>query len=48
MIWGYSLKLVALALLIVGSAFLVRVQGEIGNLGAHVNARGWAGVGARF
>jgi hypothetical protein len=31
-----------------GSPFLFRAQGEIGHLGAHVNARIWAGVGARF
>ena len=32
----------------VGSPFLFRAQGEIGNLGAHVSARVWAGVGVRF
>ena len=31
-----------------GSPFLFRVQGEIGNLGAHLSTRVWAGVGARF
>jgi hypothetical protein len=31
-----------------GSPLLFRVQGEIGNLGAHLSTRFWAGVGVRF
>jgi hypothetical protein len=32
----------------IASPLFFRVQGEIGNLGAHLNVRFWAGVGARF